>query len=277
MFMPNAKHTKSCGTWRTLIKLHIYNYFCEIKKKKKLKYLLSNVKYSLSKIHFQLFGWINDSSHPCRNSCPQCHRTNPAPGSPPLSHSRTVADIPRSHLDHNKGRGTGSHFHTHGSTPGWGPAHNVRSHTDYLGPHTVGSTPVGDRAQLGNPAGAHTFQTRNFAPAHNDPRVGSTAAVAVGHTVASQSRNQTDNPRFLDMLLVVKFGKLHAAFCRSQAHFQLLPLSFETRSNFPVVLPMIFARHVVGRFAWHPVASVLHWAEPVIYSKVSRVRWGRVG
>ena len=72
-----------------------------------------------------------------------------------------------------------------------------------------------------NRAGARIFQTRNFAPARIVPRGNSTAAA--GHIAASQSHTQPDNQIRLGRILILpveSFGKLHAAFYRSQVQLQ---------------------------------------------------------
>lgn len=193
---------------------------------------------------------LSDNSHlGCNNR--QHHRTILAHGMHPPCHYRIAGCTPYSHLDYNKGRGTGFHLRTHGSTPDWGPAHIVRSHIDYLD-RTVGSSPAGGRAPPGNSAGAHTNQTRNFAPARNDPRTGSTAAVAAAvvadHIVARQSHILPGKQKRLEAL-AANFGKPRAAFCQSRVHSQTRPFSSETRYRFPAVPQAIFVLHAVGSFS----------------------------
>lgn len=166
---------------------------------------------------------LTGSTRPSHSSCWN-HRTTPAVAdrdSP--CHDCSAVDIPCLDFYRSKRLGTGFHSRTRGSTPGWGPAHIVHSHIGYLD-HTVGSTP-GDRAQMCNPADAHTFLTHNFAPAHNVPPGDNTAVDAdsdadVDHTVLPDC-NQND----IQVLLgkTASSGMLHGVSYRSQAHSQSQP------------------------------------------------------
>lgn len=167
----------------------------------------------------QFTGSIPHSHSSCENL-----RTSPAVADrdfPCLDCS--AVGIPCLDLCRSKRRGAGFHSSTRGSTPGWGPVHIVHSYIDYLD-HTVGSTPD-DRAQMCNPAGAHTFLSHNFAPAHNVPPGNNTAVdsdsnAGVGRTVVLDC-NQNEMQVLLGK--TVSSGMLRGVSYRSQAHSQSQP------------------------------------------------------
>ena len=215
------------------------------------------------------------STPPSHSSCWNLRTTPAVADRDSPDHDCSAVGTPCLDLCRSKRRGTGFHSHTRGSTPGWGPVHIVHSHIGYLD-HTVGSTPV-DRAQMCNPADAHTHLTRNFAPAHNVPPGGNTAVdsdsdsdAVVGHTVLLDC-NQIDTQVLLGKS--VSSGMLHEVSYRSQARSQSQPFFCDC---FHVVLTS--AQLAAGDFSqeslaveqlallpWHSEEIAPGWSmEPVI-------------